>query len=151
MYPVSTDSRDTPIGTVSISEQGGKIVSLKIGGSDRICRNDILDEAFRQLNEYLGGTRKVFDLDLELNGTSFQKDVWKALMEIPYGKTVSYSDIAKTSGHPEAVRAVGNAVGKNPIPLIIPCHRVIRSDGSIGGYALGTELKEKLLKLEGAL
>lgn len=151
MHPVSTDSRNTPIGMVSVSEQGGKIVSLMIGGSDRICKNDILDEAFRQLHEYLEGTRKGFDLELEPNGTPFQKDVWKALMKIPYGKTISYSDVAEASGHPEAVRAVGNAIGKNPIPLIIPCHRVIRSDGSIGGYALGTELKEKLLRLEGAL
>lgn len=151
MHQVSTDSRDTPIGTVSISEQGGKIVSLKIGGSDRICRNDVLDEAFRQLYEYLGGNRKRFDLDMEPNGTPFQKDVWNALKDIPYGKTVSYSDIAKASWHPRAVRAAGNAVGKNPIPLMIPCHRVIRSDGNIGGYALGTELKEKLLRLEGVL
>ena len=128
-----------------------KVVSLRIGDSDSGCRNSITDKAFIQLSEYLDGKREEFDLDLEFEGTPFQKDVWNALMRIPYGKTVSYSDVAIASGHPGAVRAVGNAVGRNPIPVIIPCHRVIRSDGSIGGYALGTELKTRLLKLEGAL
>ncbi len=148
MLPSSTDSRDTPIGRVSITREGKKIISLRIGASGDGCR---FDDAFLQLNEYLRGVRKDFDLELELHGTRFQKDVWNALMKIPYGTTVSYSDVAIASGHPGAVRAVGNAVGKNPIPVIIPCHRVIRSDGSIGGYALGIELKKKLLKLEGAL
>ena len=151
MHPESTDSRDTTIGRVSVSERGGKVVSLKVGGSHGGCGSGITDEAFVQLSEYLDGKREVFDLDLELNGTDFQKDVWNALMRIPYGKTVSYSDVAIASGHPGAVRAVGNAVGRNPIPVIIPCHRVIRADGHIGGYALGTELKIRLLKLEGAL
>ncbi len=151
MHPESTDSRDTTIGRVSVSERGGKVVSLKVGGSYGGCGSGITDEAFVQLSEYLDGKREVFDLDLEPDGTDFQKDVWNALMRIPYGKTVSYSDVAIASGHPRAVRAVGNAVGRNPIPVIIPCHRVIRADGSIGGYALGTELKTRLLKLEGAL
>ncbi len=151
MHPESTDSRDTTIGRVSVSERGGKVVSLKVGGSYGGCGSGITDEVFVQLSEYLDGKREVFDLDLELDGTDFQKDVWNALMRIPYGKTVSYSDVAIASGHPRAVRAVGNAVGRNPIPVIIPCHRVIRADGSIGGYALGTELKIRLLKLEGAL
>ena len=151
MHPMSTDSRDTTIGRVSVSERGGKVVSLKVGGSYGGCGSGITDEAFVQLSEYLDGKREVFDLDLEPDGTDFQKDVWNALMRIPYGKTVSYSDVAIASGHPGAVRAVGNAVGRNPIPVIIPCHRVIRADGSIGGYALGTELKIRLLKLEGAL
>ena len=151
MHPMSTDSRDTTIGRVSVSERGGKVVSLKIGGSYGGCGSGITDEAFVQLSEYLDGKREVFDLDLEPDGTDFQKDVWNALMRIPYGKTVSYSDVAIASGHPGAVRAVGNAVGRNPIPVIRPCHRVIRADGSIGGYALGTELKIRLLKLEGAL
>ena len=151
MHPESTDSRDTTIGRVSVSERGGKVVSLKVDGSYGGCGSGITDEAFVQLSEYLDGKREVFDLDLEPDGTDFQKDVWNALMRIPYGKTVSYSDVAIASGHPGAVRAVGNAVGRNPIPVIIPCHRVIRADGHIGGYALGTELKIRLLKLEGAL
>ena len=148
---MSTGSEEMSIGIVSISEQGGRITSLRIGGSDIGRRSDILDEAFLQLREYLEGKRKEFELKLELDATPFQKDVWNALMRIPYGKTVSYSEVAEMSGHPKAVRAVGNAVGRNPIPLIVPCHRVIRSDGSVGGYALGTELKTKLLRLEGAL
>ena len=151
MLPMSTDSRATPIGTVSVTEQGGSIISLRIGGSDKGNGSDVTDEAFAQLFEYLEGGRKEFNLELDPNGTPFQKDVWNALMKIPYGKTVSYSEIAKASGHPKALRAVGTAIGKNPIPVIIPCHRVIRSDGSIGGYALGIDLKIRLLRLEGAL
>ena len=151
MLPMSTNSRATPIGTVSVTEQGGSIISLRIGGSDKRDGSDVTDEAFTQLFEYLEGGRKEFNLELGPNGTPFQKDVWNALMKIPYGKTVSYSEIAKASGHPKALRAVGTAIGKNPIPVIIPCHRVIRSDGSIGGYALGIDLKIRLLRLEGTL
>ena len=129
----------------------GRIVSIKAGESYYCSRNKILDEAFEQLNEYLKGERKTFDLDLEPEGTDFQKDVWNALLDVPYGKTISYSELAKASGHPRAVRAVGGAMHSNPIPIVIPCHRVIRSDGSIGGYALGPDLKTRLLKLEGFL
>ena len=89
--------------------------------------------------------------ELNPEGTGFQKDVWNALMEVPYGKTISYSGLAETSAHPRAVRAVGRAMHDNPISVVIPCHRVIRSDGGIGGYALGLDLKTRLLKLEGAL
>lgn len=151
MSPVCTDSRITPIGTVSISEREGRIVSLRIGPSQEHSESRTLDRAFLQLNEYLEGRRRSFDLETEPDGTGFQKDVWRALAEIPYGTTVSYSDIAVASGHPGADRAVGNAVGRNPIPIIIPCHRVIRSDGSIGGFALGQDLKIRLLRTEGVL
>ena len=151
MPPANSDSRITPIGKITISERGGRIVSIKAGESHYCSRNKILDEAFEQLNEYLKGERKTFDLDLEPEGTDFQKDVWNALLDVPYGKTISYSELAKASGHPRAVRAVGGAMHSNPTPIVIPCHRVIRSDGSIGGYALGPDLKTRLLKLEGFL
>lgn len=113
------------------------------------------DEVFHlfknQILEYLSGTRKNFDhLDLlALEGTDFQKSVRKALLKIPYGKTSSYKKIAYEIGNPKAVRAVGTAVGKNPFLIIIPCHRIIKSDGSLGGFAYGSEIKRKLLKIEG--
>lgn len=113
------------------------------------------DEVFHlfknQILEYLSGTRKNFDhLDLlDLGGTDFQKSVWKALLEIPYGQTSSYKQIANLIGNPKAVRAVGTACGNNPFLIIIPCHRIVKSDGSLGGFAYGSEIKKKLLKLEG--
>ncbi len=109
---------------------------------------NILLKTIKQLEEYFFGKRKSFDLSLDFVGTSFQKQVWRELSKIPFGKTVSYKDIAKRINNPRAVRAVGTANGKNPLCIIIPCHRVIASDGSIAGYAGGVSIKEKLLDLE---
>lgn len=108
----------------------------------------LLSELKLQLQEYFSGKRKNFDLPLSLQGTPFQVKAWQALLEIPYGKTFSYSDQAKKMKQPKAVRAVGTANSKNPICLIIPCHRVTRSDGTLGGYAGGVQIKQKLLELE---
>lgn len=108
----------------------------------------MLDKVVMQINEYLSGTRKKFDLILELEGTEFQKRVWTELQRIPYVKTCSYKDLAKKLNDQNASRAVGAANGKNPISLIVPCHRVISSDGTLGGYAGGLEIKHKLLSLE---
>jgi methylated-DNA-[protein]-cysteine S-methyltransferase len=108
----------------------------------------ILANAAMQLDEYFAGKRQNFDLPFDIEGTAFQKQVWKALSNIPFGKTVSYSDIAKKINNPKAVRAVGSANGKNPLCIIIPCHRVIAADGSLGGYSSGIDIKKKLLKLE---
>jgi O-6-methylguanine DNA methyltransferase len=105
-------------------------------------------EAVRQIEEYFRGVRTTFSLDLDLRGTDFQKKVWKALMKVPYGWTRSYGQIARDIGHPRAFRAVGGACHKNPIPLVIPCHRIIGSDGSMTGFGGGISLKEKLLDLE---
>lgn len=102
-----------------------------------------------ELNEYFSGKRKNFDVPLQLEGTEFQKNVWQQLSKIPYGATASYKDIATAVGKPKAVRAVGTAVGANPVCIIAPCHRVISSDGSLGGYAGGLRNKKILLKLEG--
>jgi methylated-DNA-[protein]-cysteine S-methyltransferase len=107
-----------------------------------------LQEAHSQLLEYFRGKRKHFNIPLNIQGTNFQKQVWKALQSIPYGQTQSYQDIAKTINNPKAVRAVGNANNKNPIPIIIPCHRVIAKNGTIGGFAVEISVKETLLKLE---
>jgi len=108
----------------------------------------ILLEAERQLSEYFSGTRTEFDLPLELNGSEFQKKVWRALREIPFGQTRSYLDLAKTVGSAKAVRAVGAANGKNPLSIVVPCHRVVGANGSLTGFAGGLDVKAKLLALE---
>ena len=111
---------------------------------------DLIRKACLQLGEYLSGKRCDFDLPLAPQGTVFQKQVWNASCEIPYGKTITYRELAELIENPKAIRAVGAANGKNPIYIIIPCHRVIGSDGSLTGYGGGLEIKEKLLRLEGA-
>jgi len=108
----------------------------------------ILLETERQLREYFAGARSQFELPLELRGSEFQNKVWRALTEIPFGQTISYSDLAKTIGSPKASRAVGAANGKNPLSIVIPCHRVIGTDGTLSGFAGGLETKATLLTLE---
>ncbi|MFM7392021.1 MAG: methylated-DNA--[protein]-cysteine S-methyltransferase, partial [Actinomycetota bacterium] len=103
-----------------------------------------------QLREYFAGMRRRFDVPLHLEGTDFQERAWAAMRKIPFGSTISYAQQAKQIGKPRATRAVGTANGANPVPIIVPCHRVIASDGSLGGYALGLAMKRKLLALEGA-
>ncbi|WP_404712963.1 methylated-DNA--[protein]-cysteine S-methyltransferase [Sphingomonas sp. MMS24-J13] len=109
----------------------------------------ILIEAERQLGDYFAGTRRTFDLPLDFRGTDFQKDVWTALLAIPFGETRSYAEIARAVGRPTAVRAVGAANGRNPISIVAPCHRVIGSNGALTGFAGGLKAKELLLGLEG--
>jgi methylated-DNA-[protein]-cysteine S-methyltransferase len=109
-----------------------------------------LAAAVAQLEEYFAGRRRRFDIPLELSGTDFQQGVWRALTEIPYGETVSYAELALMVGRPQAYRAVGQANGANPIPIVLPCHRVVASGGGIGGYGGGLPMKRKLLALEGA-
>jgi methylated-DNA-[protein]-cysteine S-methyltransferase len=109
-------------------------------------------DAVKQIDEYFSGKRKNFDLQLSITGTEFRKQVWNALINIPYGKVISYSELAEAIGNPKAVRAVGQANRHNPLPIIIPCHRVIGKDKSLVGYAgKRTDIKEKLLKLEGVI
>lgn len=108
----------------------------------------LLKELKRQLDAYFSGTLREFAIPMQPMGTPFQRRVWKALMQIPYGTTVTYKDMAKAIGLPRGVRAVATAVGANPLSLIIPCHRVIGSDGSLTGYAGGLEAKDFLLRLE---
>lgn len=109
---------------------------------------DALRDATGQLTEYLDGTRQTFDLPLDLTGTPFQKQVWQSLLEIPYGDTVTYRDLAHALGRPGGAQAVGGAVGRNPISIIVPCHRVLGSDGSLTGYMWGTHVKRWLLDHE---
>ena len=115
---------------------------------DWIFNEKPLAPARQQLTEYFAGTRRAFDLPLKLSGTEFQVSVLKALREIPYGETVSYGEIAKRIGRPKAVRAVGAANGRNPIPIVVPCHRVIGSSGDLTGFGGGLDTKEALLRLE---
>lgn len=110
-----------------------------------------LDAARKQLDEYFAGHRTGFDLPLAAQGTPFQRDVWAALAEIPYGQTVTYGEVANRAGHPGAVRAVGSAIGRNPVPIVVPCHRVMGADGSMTGFSGGLPVKRQLLVLEGAL
>jgi O-6-methylguanine DNA methyltransferase len=105
----------------------------------------------RELQEYFAGQRRQFDFPLDLRGTDFQLACWRALLEIPYGETRTYSDIARAVGKPQAFRAVGTANNRNPVAIVVPCHRVIASDGTLCGYGGGLEVKRRLLELEGAL
>jgi len=107
-------------------------------------------EVFKQLQEYFKRERKEFDLPLEIIGTDFQKGVWNELTKIPYGETISYGELANRMGDKNLMRAVAAANGANPIPIIIPCHRVIGADGSLTGYGGGLDVKKKLLELEGS-
>lgn len=110
--------------------------------------NDFTDKVFNEISEYFEGLRKDFTFKYELHGTDFQKKVWLALCDIPYGETRTYKDIAKAIGNEKASRAVGMANNKNPITIVVPCHRVIGADGKLVGYAGGIEMKKKLLKME---
>ena len=145
---------NSPIGILRISEADGKITNLSLQqeisdiASDTIS-SQLLQKACQQLDEYFQGKRRQFDLPLGYAGTLFQESVWRELQNIPYGETRSYEDIAVKIGNPKAVRAVGQANNRNPILLMIPCHRVIHKNGDISGFACGIETKKYLLKLEG--
>ena len=113
--------------------------------------NALLRRARAQLDEYFAGARRTFDLPLSPAGTEFQRDVWTTLATIPYGETISYAQLATRVGRPSAMRAVGAANGRNPLPIVLPCHRVIGADGALTGFGGGLPTKQFLLKLEGAL
>ena len=146
---------DTKIGKLAIEENGRAItdvyiVNEEIEKDDSILlkETDLLKEASKQIKEYFEGNRQNFDLLLEPKGTEFQQKVWNALKEIHYGETKSYGEIAKMIGNEKAARAVGMANNKNPIMIIIPCHRVIGANGKLVGYSEGVDIKETLLNLE---
>ena len=146
-------SYNTSIGKINIVEEDGFLTDVCISENfviedATIKETTLIKETIGQLNDVLAGRRREFDLPLLPKGTEFQKKVWRELQNIPYGKTCSYKDIAEKIGSPKAARAIGRANNKNPIILIIPCHRVIGSDGRLVGYGAGLELKERLLALE---
>jgi methylated-DNA-[protein]-cysteine S-methyltransferase len=125
-----------------------KVGPFKIGPSDWNKRDDDFDDVVTQLQEYFAGTRRQFDLPLAPEGTPFQQRVWRALLEIPYGETISYGELAGQIGQRNASRAVGLANGSNPLSIVIPCHRVIGANGKLTGYGGGLPNKERLLALE---
>jgi len=143
---------ETPLGVASISGDEGGIASISVTQENQdLLSKDIplhLKDAVQQLKEYFEGKRTAFDLNLNPSGTEFQKRVWKELLTIPFGKTVSYLDIAKKLGDPKTIRAAASANGKNPLWIVVPCHRVIGSDGSLTGYAGGLWRKKWLLEHE---
>ena len=142
---------NSPLGFIKILGNEDGIISVTILNSEEKITDIIpieLEECVIQLNEYFEGTRKTFNLNLNANGTEFQKRVWNQLEEIPYGKTISYLELSKQLGDIKAIRAVANANGKNPLWIIVPCHRVIGSDGSLTGYAGGLQRKQWLLEHE---
>lgn len=142
----------TPIGPLTLTVAGGALTSLMFGGTPGAEPTDpVLREVTRQLREYFAGERRAFDLPLRPAGTPFQQEVWQALRAIPYGQTVSYGAIAGQVGRPRAVRAVGAANGRNPLAVIVPCHRVIGANGTLTGYAGGLEIKRWLLSHESSI
>jgi methylated-DNA-[protein]-cysteine S-methyltransferase len=148
----------TPIGLAAVlwQDDDARRVSLDRGmptanGMGCGISSEILQMAMQQLAEYFDGSRKQFDLPLDFHGTIFQKSVWAALLGIPYGETRTYAQIAIEIGKPNATRAVGAANGKNPLSIIVPCHRVIGSSGGLTGFAGGLGIKRQLLDLEGAI
>ncbi|MEM6581226.1 MAG: methylated-DNA--[protein]-cysteine S-methyltransferase [Pseudomonadota bacterium] len=146
----------TPIGKLRIVANGAGLKAIKFeDNTAKVTKSDPKDDllamAVQQLQEYFEGDRKTFDLPLAPAGTDFQLRVWRALQTIPWGRVCSYADIARAIDKPTAVRAVGAANGRNPLPIIVPCHRVIGSDGSLTGFAGGLDMKRQLLDLEGSL
>lgn len=141
------------IGKVGIAEENDSITNVFLRGDSappdaEICETEGIKEAARQLNAYFSGDLREFSLPLSPNGSEFMKKVWKALCDVPYGNTASYKEIAAAIGNPRATRAVGQANNRNPIPVIIPCHRIIGADGKLVGYGGGLDLKKKLLEIE---
>lgn len=139
---------DTPLGKMFLQGDDRYITALRFGEAEEDCPSPVLRMAEMQLEEYFSGSRTEFDLPLNPEGTEFQKSVWKALCEIPYGETATYGEIAAKIGNPGACRAVGMANNRNPIAIIVPCHRVVGAGGSLTGYAGGLDKKDFLLKLE---
>lgn len=145
---------ETPIGELVLEGNGTSLAAVHLPNlrPDRLDParrdHDLLAEPLRQLGEYFAGERRDFDLALAPAGTDFDRAVWREVHRIPYGRTASYLEVARAIGRPDRVRAVGGANARNPIPILVPCHRVIGSDGSLTGYAGGLERKRALLDLE---
>jgi len=138
----------SPIGPLYLESNGTALIRAAFSGEPGNDSDPVLQEACRQLEQYFQGVRQQFDLPLDPAGTAFQKSVWAALRGIPYGQTITYGQLAALVGNPKASRAVGGANNRNPIPVIIPCHRVIGADGTLTGYAGGLDKKRFLLELE---
>ncbi len=155
MSAIFETTLDTPIGTLRLFADDEALVTVEFPGgagpqaaARSASGHPVLDRALRQLREYFEGQRTTFHLPLRAAGTPFQRQVWAALSGIPYGETRSYADIAAEVGRPRAVRAVGAANGRNPLPIVVPCHRVVGSNGSLTGFGGGLPTKAWLLRHE---
>jgi methylated-DNA-[protein]-cysteine S-methyltransferase len=134
---------------LGVTVEGDAVTAIRLHGrATRPPETPLERQVAHELGEYLAGTRSCFTFHLSPSGTPFERSVWEALQQIPYGETRTYGEVAKTLGMPHSARAVGSANHKNPIPIVIPCHRVVQSGGGLGGYGGGLELKRKLLDLE---
>lgn len=144
------DYYDSPIGLLKVTATDMDIqaVSYETSRIDTISNNTVTKNCIKQLNEYFNGSRTIFDISIDFIGTPFQKSIWNVLLEIPYGKSVSYSDVSHIIHNEKAIRAVGTAIGRNPVAIIVPCHRVIGKDKTLTGYAGGLDKKKYLLDLE---
>jgi methylated-DNA-[protein]-cysteine S-methyltransferase len=149
-----TTHYDSPVGRLVLEADGEILIGIWLPNEGRKAPRSagemptVLKDTASQLDEYFAGERTEFDVPMELDGTDFQKDVWTELTRIPYGVTISYGELARRVGRPKGPRAVGQANGRNPIPIIVPCHRVLASNG-IGGYGGGLPMKRSLLAVEG--
>ena len=139
----------SPMGPLTLFAQDNHLTALVFGDFGGYDHLPLFEMARRQLEEYFAGYRRNFDLPLDPGGTDFQRRVWRALLDIPYGKAISYKELARRVDRPKGFQAVGQANGKNPLPILIPCHRVIAADGALGGYSGGLDRKRFLLDLEG--
>jgi len=152
--PTFTMPMATPVGRLVLESDGDVLIGIWLPTPGTKARGDgrdappVLKETVTQLEEYFARERTEFDIPMELDGTAFQKEVWAELSRIPYGETISYGVLARRVGRPRGPRAVGQANGKNPVPIIVPCHRVLASNG-IGGYGGGLPMKRALLAVEG--
>jgi methylated-DNA-[protein]-cysteine S-methyltransferase len=146
---------DSPLGRLELLSLDGKVVGIEIERRGRLTHDGepassspVLDKARKQIDEYFAGKRKSFQIPVSLSGTEFQRSVWSAVTDIPFGKVLSYGEVGHETGRPTAGRAVGGAVGANPVPIIIPCHRVLASDGRITGYSGGNGIETKAWLLD---
>lgn len=157
MTTILTGSCASPLGRLELESDGTALLRIRLPGErpapadDRPRRADpdAFSAVVAQLDAYFAGTRRTFDLALAPAGTPFQQRVWALLRDIPWGQTISYAELARRSGNPAASRAVGAANGRNPLPIVVPCHRVIGSNGALTGYAGGLDAKRTLLAIEG--
>ena len=150
------DQLSTPLGTLTLEATDRGLSSVRFPNraepfSGKSPDNPAISQAKRELTDYFAGELKQFSVPLDWQGTAFQQSVWEALTHIPYGETVSYADVARAIGRPKSARPTGGAVGANPLPIIVPCHRVIGSDQSLTGFTGGLSIKVALLELEGRL
>ena len=160
-----TKMHDTPLGDIILVEEDGELREISISKQEKsdleiqdsleeidpdVYQQDspFLNRVESELREYFAGKRETFDVPIKFAGTEFQESVWKVIASIPFGKTISYGEIGDRIKKPNAARAIGNACGNNPIPIIVPCHRVLASDGKLGGYSSGLDNKRALLDLE---